>query len=193
LLDEAIVHFEERGDRSGAAWSINQAGDIAREKGDFKSARDFYERALKAFREVGDRWGAARSLADLGSIYCEQRDFEAAEGAYRGALQVFSELGHRRGVARVLEGTACLAAARGQAKRALTLSAAAEHLRRVIGAPLPPAEQSKLEANLSAAWQASGEKDGKAAWADGAAMNLETAVLYSLRQSSSTTADSPDQ
>ena len=194
LLNEAIVHFEQQGDRSGAAWSINQAGDIARERGDFQSAREFYERALKAFREVGDRWGAARSLADLGSISCEQHNFEAAETAYRGALQLFSELGHRRGVARVLEGWACVAATRGQARRALTLAGAAVHLRQLIGAPLPHAEQSKLDAMLSPAWKSVDEKDGKVAWAEGAAMSLETAVLFSLRESSSTTtAGSPDR
>ena len=194
LLDEAIVHFEQQGDRSGAAWSINQAGDIARERGDFQSAREFYERALKAFREIGDRWGSARSLADLGSISCEQRNFEAAEIAYRGALQLFSELGHRRGVARVLEGCACVAATRGQARRALTLAAAAEHLRRLIGAPLPQAEQSKLDAIVSLAWNTMDEKDRKAAWAEGAGMNLESAILYSLQEPPSITiAGSPDR
>ena len=193
LLDEAIVFFEAQGDRSGAAWSINQAGDIARERGDFISARDFYERALKAFRAAGDRWGAARSLADLGSIHCEQRNFDAAETAYRGALELSSELEHRRGMARVLEGTACLAAARGQAKRALTLAGAAEHMRRLIGAPLPQAEQSKIDANLSSAWKSIDEKDGKAAWAEGSAMSLESAVLFSLREPSSAIAGSPDR
>jgi predicted ATPase/DNA-binding winged helix-turn-helix (wHTH) protein len=193
LLDEAIIDFEERGDRSGAAWSINQQGDIAREQGDFTAARELYERAIKAFHETGDRWGSARSLADLGSIYCEQSNFEAAETAYRGALQIFSELGHRRGMARVLEGTACLAAARGQAKRALTLAAVAEHLRRLIGAPLPQAEQSKLDQNLSSAWASMDEEDSKAAWSDGSAMSLESAVQYSLREPPSTTAGSQDQ
>jgi hypothetical protein len=148
---------------------------------------------LKAFRAAGDRWGSARSLADLGSIYCEQRNFDAAETAYRGALELSFELGHRRGVARVLEGTACLAAARGQSKRALTLAGAAEHMRRLIGAPLPQAEQSQVEANLSSAWKSIDETDAKAAWAEGAAMTFESVVLYSLRDLSSATAGSPDQ
>ena len=180
LLEEAIVDFDARGDHSGAAWSINQQGDIARDQGDLTAAREFYERALKAFRQSGDRWGSARSLADLGSIYCLQREFEAAESAYRGAVQVFTELGHQRGIARALEGTACLAAARGQAKRALTLAAAAAHLRRLIGAPLPQAEQLKVDQNLSSAWKSLSQEDGEAAWAQGFAMSIETAVKYSL-------------
>ena len=193
LLDEAIANFEEWGDRSGAAWSINQQGDIARERGDFTSARAFYQRALKAFRAIGDRWGTARSLADLGSIYCEQKNFDAAETAYRGALGIFSDLGHRRGMARVFEGTACLAAARGQAKRALTLAAAAEHLRRLVGTPLQQAEQSKLDQHMALAWKSLNKVDGEAAWAEGFGMSVEGAVLFSLRESSLTTAGSLDQ
>ena len=181
-LREATDIFQEVGDPSGAAWSINQQGDIAREQGDLEMARDFYERALKAFRAAGDRWGSARSLADLGHVYCEQREYEAAHAAYREALEVFSELGHRRGIARALEGSACLAAARGQAARALKLAAAATHLRQMISAPLPQAEQSKLDQNLSPAWKSLGEADGKGTWAQGSAMSIESAIQYSLHE-----------
>jgi predicted ATPase/DNA-binding winged helix-turn-helix (wHTH) protein len=180
-LCEATDIFKEVGDPSGAAWSINQQGDIAREQGDLEIARDFYERALKAFRAAGDRWGSARSLADLGYVYCEQRDFEEAHAAHREALEVFSELGHKRGMARALEGSACLAAARGHAARALKLAAAATHLRRLISAPLPQAEQCELDRNLSSAWASLSETEGKGAWAEGSAMSIESAIQYSLR------------
>ena len=181
-LREATDIFEQVGDRSGAAWSINQQGDIARERGDLDSARDCYRRALKVFREAGDRWGSARSLADLGYVCCEQRNYEAAHAAYRDALEAFAALGHKRGLARVLEGSACLAAARGQSARALKLAAAAAHLRQLISAPLPQAEQSKLEQNLSSAWKALGEAEGKRAWAEGSALSIESAIQYSLEE-----------
>jgi predicted ATPase/DNA-binding winged helix-turn-helix (wHTH) protein len=179
-LGEATEIFQEIGDQSGRSWSINQQGDIAREQGDLDAARDFYQRALKAFRETGERWGSARSLADLGYVYCEQREYEAAHAAYREALVVFAELGHKRGLARVLEGAACLAAARGQAARALRLAAAAAHLRRVIHAPLPQAEQSRLEQSLSSAWTLLSGTAGEDAWAEGSAMSVEIAIDYSL-------------
>jgi len=185
-LREATDIFQEVGDPSGAAWSINQQGDIAREQGDLEIARDFYERALEAFRAAGDRWGSARSLADLGYVFCEQRDYEEAHAAYREALEVFSELGHKRGMARALEGSACLAAARGHAARALKLAAAATHLRRLISPPLPQAEQSKLDRNLSSAWASLSETEGKGAWAEGSAMSIEGAIQYSLHEPQST-------
>jgi tetratricopeptide (TPR) repeat protein len=181
-LREAAEIFEQLGDRSGAAWSINQQGDIAREEGDLAAARGFYQRALSAFRGVGDPWGSARSLTDLGHIDCEQGDHLAAQVSYREALEIFAGLGHRRGMARALEGSACLALARGQAARALTLAAAAEHLRRLISAPLHPADQFKLERSLLPAWESLSEIEGKNAWAEGSAMSLGEAIQYSREE-----------
>ncbi|MGC2193676.1 MAG: tetratricopeptide repeat protein [Terriglobales bacterium] len=179
-LREATDIFEELGDRTGAAWSINQQGDIARAQGDVAAARGLYERALSAFREAGDPWGSARSLTDLGYIDCEQGDHLAAHEAYREALEIFAGLGHRRGMARALEGSACLALARGHAARALMLAAAAAHLRQLISAPLPQAEQAKLDRTLLPAWKSLSELESKGAWAEGSAISLEKAIQYSL-------------
>jgi tetratricopeptide (TPR) repeat protein len=179
-LREATTIFEEVGDRSGAAWSVNQEGDIAREQGHTQAARELYERALSTFRKAADRWGSARSLSDLGYIYCEQGQYEAAHAAYQEAVKIFAELGYKRGVARGLEGHACLAAARRDAKRALRLAAAAAHLRRMINAPLPEAEQSTLDQNLAPAWELLSEAEGQAIWAEGSEMSFEDAVQYSL-------------
>lgn len=183
-LQEATTIFETAGDRSGAAWSINQQGDIAREEGKFDAAREFYRRALSVFQEVDDSWGSARSLADLGNIYCELHDYATAHGAYSDALEVFVELGHRRGMARVLEGLACLAVAQGKSERALTLAGCASRLRRLVGAPLPPAEQSRLDRTLSPAWESVGEDEGKHAWARGMAFSLDRAIQYSMEKPS---------
>ena len=181
-LREATAIFREVGDPSGAAWAISQQGDIARAQGDAAVARDFYERALSAFREAGDRWGSARSLADLGHICGEQGEYPAAHAAYRESLQIFAALGHRRGIARALEGFACLAVERGQAARALQLAGAATLLRYQIGAPLPLAEQNKIDQSLSAARAALSEPEGKNASTAGSAMSLEQAIQYSLEE-----------
>ncbi len=104
-----------------------------------------------------------------------------AQAAFREALEIFSKLGQRRGTARALEGAACLALARGQAARALTLAAAAAHLRKLISAPLRQEEQLKLDNALLPAWESLGG-DGKVAWAVGSAMNMEQAIDFSLER-----------
>jgi len=181
-LREATKLFEELGDRSGAAWSINQQGDIAHEHGNLATAREFYQHALSIFHEADDQWGSARSLTDLGSIDCEQGNHSAAHGAYREAMKIFTGLGHRRGMARTLESSACLALARGNAARALRLGGAAAHLRRLISAPLPQAEQLRLNQMLIPAWESLSRPDGTRAWAEGSEMSLEKAVRYSLEE-----------
>jgi len=181
-LAEAMQIFEEIGDGSGAAWALNQQGDVAKEQGDLLGARDLYQRALSAFRQAGDRWGTARSLADLGTIACGLGEQSTAFAAYRDSLEIFASLEHRRGIARVLEGLACLALARGEARRALYVAAAAAHLRKTISAPLPPAEQSKLDQNLQNAWRQLGELEGQKAWNEGSAMPTESAIQRALSE-----------
>jgi tetratricopeptide (TPR) repeat protein len=146
------------------------------------TARGLYQHALSVFREAGDPWGSARSLTDLAYIDCEQGDHLAAHAACREALEIFAGLRHRRGIARTLEGCACLALAEGHAERALKLAAAAAHLRQSISAPLPQAEQGKLDQTLLPAWKSLGEGEAKRAWAEGSAMSLEHAIQYSLGQ-----------
>jgi predicted ATPase/DNA-binding winged helix-turn-helix (wHTH) protein len=182
-LDEAIGVFDQLGDRSGAAWSINQQGDIKREQSDVAGARSLYQRSLAAFQEAGDKWGVARSLTDMGSIDSQEKDYESAQAAYREALKLFTGLGHRRGIARVIEGLGCLALSRGDASQALKLCGAATHLRRLIGAPLPPAEQSKLDQLLRPAWTALTEKAANGAWAEGFGMSLEKTMRCCLEES----------
>jgi predicted ATPase/DNA-binding winged helix-turn-helix (wHTH) protein len=180
-LHEATQIFQEAGDRSGAAWSISQQGDIARDQNQLDLARGFYEQALQAFRIAGDRWGSARSLTDLGHVHCEQKQYAAAHITYREALEMFSELGSKRGIARVLEGSACLAAAQGDAVRALKLASAASHLRQMISTPLPQVELSKLTEHLSSAWHSLSKDEAQNAWAEGTGMTPESAIQLLLK------------
>ena len=152
----------------------------ARDQGDLHGARTLYERALFAFRRAEERWGQARSLADLGTIACELGEHSSAFANFRESLEIFSSLEHRRGVARVLEGLACYALAREDSRRALRLVAAASHVRKMVSAPLTPAEQSKLDQKLLSAWQELGEAEGEKAWTEGYAMPLDNAIRYAL-------------
>ncbi|HXJ89181.1 MAG TPA: tetratricopeptide repeat protein [Candidatus Binatia bacterium] len=181
-LTEAMQIFEELGDSSGAAWALNQQADVARDQGDLPGARALYERALLAFRGAQERWGQARSLADLGTIACELGEHSSAFANFRESLEIFSSLEHRRGIARVLEGLACYASSREDSRRALHLVAAASHLRKMVSAPLPPAEQSKLDQKLLSAWQQLGESEGKKAWTEGYAMTMENAIRHALAE-----------
>jgi predicted ATPase len=176
LHAECLSIFRELGDRTGVAWSLNYQGDVARDQGDFADAQALCEQALAIFREVGDRWGIAGTLADLGTLAREQQDCATAHALYRESLKIFQELEHKRGVARLLECFACAAASQSQAERALRLAGAAAALRQNIGAPLTPAEKSKLETVLSPARQILSNPAGASAWLEGWDMPVEKAI-----------------
>jgi predicted ATPase/DNA-binding winged helix-turn-helix (wHTH) protein/Flp pilus assembly protein TadD len=179
---EATSIFRELGDTSGAAWSINQSGDLELEQDRIESAHDLYREALDVFRKTDDRWGSARSLADLGYIHCIRGEFAAAREAYREATELFVELGHRRGIARTLEGQACVAAANGNAIRALILEAAADRLRSQIGAPLPGSDRARLTQQLRSAGEILQSTEGKLAWQRGSEMPIESAIHFALEE-----------
>jgi len=176
LYAECVSICWELGDRTGVAWSMNYEGDVARDQGDSGAARKLYEQGLAIFRELGDRWGIAATLADLGNLARDQSDYLAARSMYQESVRLFYDLNHKRGVARLLECFACSAAAKQEAERSLRLAAAAAALRRDIGAPLTPAEQTKLDASLGLARRALTHTAVTTAWSEGWALPFEKAI-----------------
>jgi predicted ATPase len=176
LYAECMSIFQGLGDRMGVAWSLNHQGDVARDQCDSTAARALYEQGLAIFRELGDRWGIAGTLADLGSLAREQGNYFAACSLYRESLRLFQEMDHKRGIARLLECFAGAAAVQLEAERSLRWAGAAAALRQNIGAPLTPAEQTKLEASLSQARQALSNTVGVTAWLEGWTLPVEKVI-----------------
>ncbi|HKE60751.1 MAG TPA: tetratricopeptide repeat protein, partial [Pyrinomonadaceae bacterium] len=172
--------LREVGDRTGAAWSINYLGDVARDRGDSDGARELYELSLAAFRELGDRWGIAGSLADLGSLARDHQNFDRASSLYRESMRIFQGLDHKRGIARLLDCLACLAGAQLAPRRALRLAGAAAALREKLGIPLPAKEQATLETLLEPARRSFTNADDTTIWLEGWALPLDQAVDEAL-------------
>jgi predicted ATPase len=180
LHSECLAIFRGLRDRTGVAWSLNNQGDVARDQGELRAAQELYEQALAMFRELGDHWGLAGTLADLGNLAREERDYDRAHSLYRESLKHFQDLGHKRGVARLLECFASSEAAQGQAEQALRHFGAAAALRTLVGAPLTPTEQEKLDSSLEPSRKAISTEAGAAAWLEGWTMPMEQAVAQLL-------------
>jgi predicted ATPase len=176
VYQESLSILRKQGDRTGIAWALNHQGDVARSQGDYAGAQLLYEQSLDTFRGLDDRWGIAASLGDLGNLACEQKNWRTADSLYRESIKTFQELEHKRGIARLLESFACSAAAQGESERSLRLAGAAAAVRQSIGAPLTPAEQSKLERNLDEARLKLSSTAGRTAWLEGWVMPLEKAI-----------------
>jgi len=89
-------------------------------------------------------------------------------------------LGDKCALAYLFEDFGCLAALKGEGRRALSLAAAASSLREEIGSPLTPDEKCNLDSALQPARQALSEKEQEASTAEGRAMSLLEAVEYAL-------------
>ena len=180
LYDECRAMFIKAGDSAGVAWTLSYQGSVASQKGDRAAARSFYEESLAAFRQLRDDWGMASVLSDLASLHRDEGDYAEAHRLYGESIRMFHTLGHKRGIARALECLAATAAAQSNAEYSLRLAGAAAALRRRLGAPPAPGEQSRLEKALESARQALSSAAGLTAWMEGWAMPVEQAVKEAL-------------
>jgi predicted ATPase len=180
LYDECLTIFNTTGDSTGLAWTLNYLGDLVRESVDSIAARSYYEQSLSAFRQLGDGWGIASALCDLARLNAAESKHQDAERLYGESIRMFQELGHKRGIARVLECFAVSAAAQSRPEQSLRLAGAAAALRQRIGAPLIPAEQSRLEKKLEPARNMLTNAAGLESWSSGWEMSIEEAVHEAL-------------
>lgn len=147
----------------------------ARRQGDYGRARELHREALSYYREAGFAAEVAHSLASLGYVEELRGDLAAAQARHRESLRLARDLPDQRTLAFVLEGLACVAAARQQPERAAALLGAAESIRTRAGAPLPPQERVDVQRAAEAAVGALGLETFSAELERGRRMSIEEA------------------
>ena len=176
-LNEESLHIRQAlGDRWAIGVSLNNLGLLALMERNYDEAHSQLERALAIWREVGDRWAAANTLVELGNLARERASYGEAAALYAESLAINRELNDKMTIAYLFEDIGCLAALQGAPRRALRLAAAAANLREAIGAPLAPAEVSRLNERLASARQELSADEQLAAEAEGRALSFEQAV-----------------
>ena len=173
LLEGSLALSSEVGDKRNNAYSRVILGYVAIFQELPTQARTLLEEGLALLREMGDRRGIAWALYGLGWGALSQGDAAAAQKLFEESLALLRELGHRWFMALCLEGMAAAFVAQGQPKRAARLWGAAEKLRDVVGASLPPVVQTIYESFLTAARAQTGETAFASAWAEGRIQPLE--------------------
>ena len=121
LHQEALVIYQELGDRLGISTALLQLGTIAHDRGDYTSARSLFEQSLTIKRELGDRLGTAMLLNNLGIVAQQQGDYSKAQSLYEQSLAIKRELGDNLGVAISLYSLARVACQRADYSKALSL------------------------------------------------------------------------
>jgi len=99
FLQQSLSLYEELGDQSGIAASLNALAVSARDQGDYSAAQGNFERSLACWRLLPDRLAIARCLHNLANVVKVRGDYSRAQWALREATSIFEELGDRSGAA----------------------------------------------------------------------------------------------
>lgn len=190
---EARVYYEaalnlrqEVGDRWAISISLNNLGLVLRDQGEVAGARAMLEQALGISRLIGDRWSVANTLSSLGDVSLSQEDLDAARGFLLESLSIARELNDRQALAFLLEYFGVLVAKRGRPESALQVIGAAKALREVIGAPLSPSEQERLDQTLRHAQAFRSPAESERWIQAGRHLEPDAAFALALRESAGT-------
>ena len=85
-----------------AAEALATTGYVAHQHGDFDSAVESYERALKMYLEQEHRIGEANCLVRLGQVARLTADLDRAAELLQDAIEIFRDLDDRRGISMCL-------------------------------------------------------------------------------------------
>jgi predicted ATPase/DNA-binding winged helix-turn-helix (wHTH) protein len=98
-LKRSLSLYEELGDESGIAASLNALAIVARDRGDYAAAQANFERSLACWRLLSDRVAIARCLHNLANVVKVRGDYPRARRALGEATDIFEELDDRSGAA----------------------------------------------------------------------------------------------
>jgi predicted ATPase/DNA-binding SARP family transcriptional activator len=176
LLEESIDLFRERSDKLGLAWCLINLGLVVCARGETRRAATLTEEGVALLREMGARADSAIGLCNLGWMVLLQGDLDRAVAVYEESLDLAWDTGLYPIVLTTLEGYACVAGAKGEARRAARLWGAAQALQDAMGIPRDTDWLAEADARLSAVCSALGEHAWEEASRTGRAMTFDEAV-----------------
>ena len=98
-FQDSLLKLAALGDRRGVANCLISLGIVCRERAEFDSALDWFNRARLIFRELADHHAETYILLNLGHLYREKGRFEEAIAALESCLAAFREFRERDGEA----------------------------------------------------------------------------------------------
>jgi predicted ATPase len=180
MNEESLSLFREIGDRWAVGQLLNNQACVASDQGQYAEARSLLQESLAIRRQLGDKAGLALSLNTLADVVLDEGDYGSARPLLDESLVLSRELGDQTAIAYLIEDYAGLAAAEGRHEHALQLAGFASGLRDTIGAPLPPAEQARVDRMIAPARLALPMEGASQAWDTGCSMKMDEAVRLAL-------------
>src|SRR6478672_3138294 len=160
----------------GAMWRYWDA-EAALAGGDLAAARGWADDAVSATKGCYLSW----ALTGCARVLMAQGESKQAESDAHDALTRAAEIEAYIGVPDILEVLADLAGEAGGYREAARLFGAAQAIRQRIGVVRFMVYEAGYQASVTALRDAMGEKDFDAAWAEGAALSTEEAIVSAQR------------
>jgi len=180
LYEEGIDLFRKRGDKLGLARCLNNLGLVSYAQNDLGRAVKLTEESVALLRELGAGADTAVGLCNLGWMALSQNDLGRAADHYEESLAFARDKGMKPIILPNLEGYACVAGARGKARRAAQLWGAARALQEAEGIPRDTDFLAEADERISAVRSDLGEQTWEEALAEGRTITIEEAVSYAL-------------
>lgn len=178
--EASLAIHRQIGNDQGIASAINTLGEVARAEGDFDGAETFYTKSLTIFRGVGDIAASVSVLHNLGYTALNRQEITKAKAIFCEALVIARDLNDRLGIFSMLGGLACVAAAAGQAERALELFGAAEGVGKSWGYAGDRIDQEEINRWALAARSMTGDGASVYIWERGQRMEPDAAMDLAL-------------
>jgi predicted ATPase/DNA-binding CsgD family transcriptional regulator len=181
-LTESEVLSRALGDRWGTAWASHLLAMTYTFTGEPASGavERLQRECLATWRDLGARRDLAYSLYALGMHRVAAGEPARAEPLFREALPIVADLDDVFGLTFILAVWSALAAARGQAERALHLAGAVDALCAAAGLRVFPPIQALIDREVPKAERALGPARATAARATGRALAREQVVAMAL-------------
>ena len=175
-VTDSLTIFEKVGDTVRRSRALMHLGVIAMAQNDNAQAQAPLTQALQLIRNMGQLRLLTDVLDIMGRLAQRQGDHARSSALLQESLGLAVEMNHTPLIARALEALACLAAAQGRMEEAGRLFGATETHAVAVETQLDPVWHADHKRWVAAARTQLGEEAFSAAWAAGAAMELEQAI-----------------
>jgi tetratricopeptide (TPR) repeat protein len=178
----SLAKLKELGDNFGAAYALNLLGELARFRGDYERARQFYEENLEILRKLRSR-ATVPPMLNLAWVSLYGGDTRKAKALFEESLNRSNESGDKGTMTECLTGFVGVLVMVGKPEQATRLSGAAESLLRRIGWTMTAVDQKDYDHYVAFVRSQLDETTFEQALAEGRAMTLEQAIEFALKES----------
>jgi non-specific serine/threonine protein kinase len=181
-LEEAQIIYDQLGNKSGRADTLNVFGELAYWQGDYERARQFFEEGLTLCEQLGSSLCELWARLKLGYVALQQGDLSQAQHLFKDVIRDSQERNNMIRLICGIEGLASLNFRAGRIEHALRLFAWTDAMREKIRHQRPPIEEASIERDLGDIHSRLKDSVFDSLIAEGRRMSIENAVSLALEK-----------